>query len=392
MTTSLKQVGTKLLFSAICVLCCLSAFSEIDVFDFGKWDGVVTQTNGWTFSEIKKYKTGPLVGAAYFPKVGARICSPRYSRPILSVTVESATTSTAIGGLSRVVTLYPTDGAKEDGVVLRTPQGLFYEAEKIDLASREMSSFVLEAVSGRGNWAVSRVFVVYGEQESPVEDEKDDLNFNFWKLSEFLPKPGFRELDLSCLGTVKKRRVWENGIDGDGIYGFADINSARGILRPATEKSVYGGIYCFNAGTEENPKNGLGLLASTSTGVRLVLPIRLNTERRPTRMTISYAVCEVKRGEADQTTLFFDWMASNDIASIDEPRTNLWTTVSDGVYVAPAGSEVRHVDIPIESVRDAKYLLVRWSVRKQARSSLIGLHTIRVEGALCKWGLLLIAR
>jgi len=211
-----------------------------------------------------------------------------------------------------------------------------------------------------------------------------------WFLSSFLPRPGFRCADFSGLGRLEKMRDWSNGVDGDSFYAYKD-GGPTAVVRPATTNSVYADLYCYNAGTKASPTNGLALLGSSSTGLRLVLPIRLDAERRLDSLAVSYGAREVKRGTADRTVLAFAWATVGDILAMDGGDV-AWTEVPEAAFAAAEGLAGCRVDIPVKALGNASFLCLRWSVRKRANSSMIGISDVRVEGRLRDKGLVFVLR
>jgi len=244
-------------------------------------------------------------------------------------------------------------------------------------------------------FSVKARFDIRGETvDSPAVTGRVDMAsppwLRCWKLSGFLPKPGCRVADFSELGQVRSRRVWSNGIDGDCFYAYKNADPETQI-RPATWKSVYGDLYCYNAGTEDAPTNSLALLGSDSVAMRLVLPIRLDPEQKVTELGISFSAREVKAGTAAETVLSFAWATVEDIQTMDRGDV-VWTDVPSASFVSTEGFATRDVAFPVSPLRNASYLCLKWSVLNRPNSSMLGISDVRVFGKLRKGGMAVFIR
>ena len=245
----------------------------------------------------------------------------------------------------------------------------------------ERTSHLLERTS-----PVPYFFSVAAQGESVDEtpavgevDMGDPPWLRCWRASDFLPKPGFRALDLSGMGKVTKR-AWVNGEDGDGLYAFSDVD-----LRPYSSNAIYRAVYQFNAGTKECWTNALGMLVSGEVGLRLVLPIRLDAKRPLKELSVAYALRSLYRKNASKDTkVAFSWKVGDGIDAMEDEKAG-WTVEEDGGWVAVADVEervLRQVKIPRRTFQDAKYLFLQWGVPKQGNSVMIGLSDLVVSGLL----------
>lgn len=215
-----------------------------------------------------------------------------------------------------------------------------------------------------------------------------------WRASGFLPKPCFRALDWSAMGKVASERTWQNGTDGDGLYAFSD-SGADVCVRPYSTNATYLAIYQFVAGGGQVSTNALALLGTGSSGLSLVLPVRLDAVRMVTKLSVAYVLRQLPRkGFSADTELAFSWKTGDDIRAMEDAAKG-WTADEAGGYVAAVGGEQcvsRRLEIPARELRGAKYLFLQWRVPKQANSAMIGLSDLVVSGALSKNGLLVMVK
>ena len=216
-----------------------------------------------------------------------------------------------------------------------------------------------------------------------------------WRTSSFLPKPGMRVLDLAGMGKVKSRRDWLNGEDGDGLYAYSDAGSDAD-LRPYSESATHFAVYQFDAGTEGCPTNALALLGNGSSGLRLVLPIRLDARKPLAKLSVAYAVrcLNWRDSTTKDTALKFAWKACDDFRAMENAGAG-WRMEDKGGYLASSNGAPRverRIDFPVRKLRDAKYLFLQWSVPKQANSAMIGLSDLAVSGALRETGTVVFIR
>lgn len=215
-----------------------------------------------------------------------------------------------------------------------------------------------------------------------------------WRASVFLPKPGRRALDLSGMAKVSSARSWNNGTDGDGLYAFAD-SGADASLRPYSDAATNYAVYWLEEGGGQDASPVLGLLGNGTSGVRLVLPIRLDADGTLDRLSASFVLRRMtwKEKSAD-TELSFAWAAGDGFDAMTDAKTE-WHKVDDSGYVATAVGELRAertVNLDVRPIRRAKYIFLQWSVPSQANSAMIGLSDLVVEGGLRKTGFFLQVR
>ena len=215
--------------------------------------------------------------------------------------------------------------------------------------------------------------------------------FRCWRASDFLPKPGSRTLDLSGLGKVGSRRAWRNGEEGDGLYAFGDTSGGIYVAAYSSSATQYA-IFQLTEETGLDPASGLGVLGNGTSGVRLVLPIRLDTELPVERISVSYALSRLtwKSGTKD-TTMTFSWMTSDDFDAMQSKGSD-WNEEGSGGFKATSDEETRvtrNIEITDRSLRKAKYLFLKWEVPNQTLSAMIGLTDLIVNGSIRKTGFLL---
>lgn len=450
------------------------------------WTEGVLQTNGWTISGLKKYASGALKDAAYFDSGGDYILTPTVAKPIRTVTVESATTSTGLMKELRLVPIFGGAPRDEAAHVLDKPTGTAFSSQTLDVSATNATCYRLISSTGTGNWAVRRVAIAYGEdgplprpavtnvdevvafewipngfalEWAPVPDavgyvinvwtngtsavtpgtaisepvvtdrvvaappfaipdtlptvygysvaarfEIGGTNVdssavcgevdmadppwrNCWRVSEFVPTPGWSAVDLSRYGKVTKQFDWTNGRASGGLHAFVNGVAATSC-RSYSQAAIYGGIYCYDAGTDAASTNAIALLGTSGAEVALALPVRLDSARKLTSFVVSFDARRLNEGEA-KTELVGEWAIYDDFREMTDAATEWHEAVR---YEACETNGTYDVSLPLSAVRAARYACFRWRVPKQAKSAMIGLSDIRVTATQRSSGLAVIIR
>lgn len=221
-----------------------------------------------------------------------------------------------------------------------------------------------------------------GIEESSVAagviDMKNPPWRQYWHLSEILPRPGFREPDLSTYEQMDTFEPWING--ANGFYAFFDSEPIDKI-RPVRDSSVFGGLYFYRTEDVHASQGSLALLGSSSSGVRLMLPIRLDAERLVDELTVSYVVAQARASEVPGTTINFAWAAMDNLEALTGSAIE-WKTVETASCVVGPECVRRHVMIPPKQLRHHEYVFFQWSVPRRANSDIVSIGEIRVSGQL----------
>jgi len=305
-----------------------------------------------------------------------------FAAPIISVTVEVGVRN--LEWTRRPLLCPVAGGVEQSGIAIDIAVEGEGVQQTVSLSGRGISQVRLRSSVGSGTWALRKVVVVYGNDELILPPGPT------WRLSEFLPKPGEKSADFSGLGAVGKLTDWQNGVDGDRLHAYAN-GAAVSFIRPATEKSVYGGLYCFAFERDGRTERALALLGSRSTDVQLMLPVKMDVDRPLESLSIGYVVRQVKSGEALQTVLSFSWAALPDLDHMGDTSV-AWQEMPEAAYVANDSPAERILSIPVRPLQESPYVCFRWCVPKQANSAMIGVAGIRLCGRLRRSGLVFFVR
>jgi len=218
-------------------------------------------------------------------------------------------------------------------------------------------------------------------------DMADPPWLNCWSVSEFLPKPGRRRLDLSGFGMVTKEFNWTNGRDAGGLYAYVNGSPVE-KCKAYSENAYIGGIYCRSTGSGTALTNDVALLASGSAEVALALPVRLDSERKLTSFGISFGAQQLNAGSSP-TALIFEWAVFDDFNAMTDVATQ-WHEAAR--YVAgPERSEFA-ITLPVRGIRAGRYACLRWRVAAQANSAMIGLVEVCVTAGQRGSGMAVVVR
>lgn len=218
-----------------------------------------------------------------------------------------------------------------------------------------------------------------------------------WCIGDFTPRPGFRQADFSSLQSITKATDWTNGVDGDRFYAFSDEGAIQRIGRNNGSSTVYG-LYATETNECGVAHHVLSVLGTGTSGMRLVLPVKLDAAQDVVGFGVRYRAHQVSfRARRVPTELSFAWCGIDDLGELQSPDLP-WQAVAEAAFVSPCaeGSEgpatfaessaERMVILPAAQLRGARYIGLRWQVPRQANSSMMGLSAVRVEVALREAG------
>lgn len=372
-----KLMFRLLTFGGFAALALQTAIASVHEIDFQCLYTTSPLPDGWTHQKLQKSSpNSDWKGGAYFASSEGWLRSPVFDAAIRSVTIEVGTSN---ANPERRLYLHPISRGVEDetGFPLVPTKKQSYEEQTFDLTDCAADQFVLKfADSGSsGNWGMMRIKVCYGDAST----DADVAPPRSWSLSSVVSEP--RSADFSVLSSVTSGRSWKNGVSVDGFHAFSDSSPCKTISH-ANSSSSNSGLYAIVA-TNENGESAcaLSLLGTGGSGMRLMLPIELDAERRVGRLTVDYCVQELMNGEGKTSDLSFAYCALDDLTRMAATDVE-WTPVSSAEWRTGYTNLVRRVEIPPRSVRASKYVCFRWSVPKKVNSSIVGLSEIKVSAAI----------
>lgn len=384
-----KLMFRLLAFGGFAALALQTAVASVHEIDFQCLYTVSPLPDGWTHQKLlKSSPNSDWDGGAYFESREGWLRSPVFDAPIRSVTIEVETSN---ANPERRLYLHPISRGVEGetGFPLVPTTKRSYEAQTFDLADCAADQFVLKFANtgASGNWGMARIKVCYGD----VSTDADAVPPRSWSLSSVVSEP--RSADFSVLAFVASdaQTPWRNGVSVEGFHAFSDTGSCERI-RLANAKSSYNGLYSVVAAGENGESVcALSMLGTTGSGMRLMLPIELDAERRVGRLTVDYRVQELINGEGKTSKLSFAYCALDDLTRMDATDVE-WTQVPSAEWRTGDMNPVRRVEIPPRSVRDSKYVCFCWSVPKEGKSSVVGLSEVKVSAAIQPSGLAISVR
>ena len=361
-------------FAALALQTAVASVHEID---FHCLYTTSSLPDGWTHQKLlKSSPTSDWKGGVYFESREGWLRSPVFDAAIRLVTIEVETSN---ADPERRLYLHPVSRGieGETGFPLVPTTKRSYVAQMFDLTDCAADQFVLKfADSGTsGNWGMMRIEVRYGDEST----DADVAPPRSWSLSSVVSAP--RSADFSALAFVTAGRPWKNGVSVEGFHAFSDSGSCETISR-ANAKSSYSGLYSVVVTNENGTLSyALSMLGTTGSGMRLMLPVELDAERRVGRLTVDYCVQELMNGEGKTSDLSFSYCALDDLTRMAAADV-AWTPVSSAKWSTGDTNLVRRVEIPPRSVRASKYVCLRWSVPKEGNSSVVGLSEVKVGAAI----------
>ena len=264
----------------------------------------------------------------------------------------------------------------------------------------ETDSFRIEIVGSdsRVNWYVLKLSVELDETRPiwhevvPDSEVEPTMGLsNCWKVSEFKKTGGgkfARVADFSFAENVKSRSVWTNGESIDSFYAFSSEVAVSNIY-PSTYKSSVNGLYAVLTNEDDLTICAIGLQATDRKQMELLLPIKLDAERKIKRLTVEFRGWEPKVGSAQSTTLQFHWCAVDSLEAIEFAD---WFYVQAGDYSGGDMDTQRSVQIPGQDLRNKKFIGLKWCVKNQANSSLLAISDLRVTAEVSQSGTVLSIR
>lgn len=384
-----KLMFRLLAFGGFAALALQTAVASVHEIDFQCLYTVSPLPDGWTHQKLQKSSpSSDWKGGAYFESREGWLCSPAFDAPIRSVTIEVGTSN---ANPERQLYLHPISRGVEGETCFQLipTANRIYEEQTFDLADCAADQFVLKFANtgASGNWGMVRIKVCYGDKST----DADAVQPHSWSLSSVVSEP--RSADFSMLAFVESdtQTPWRNGVSVDGFHAFFDKVPCERI-RLANVKSSYNGLYAVVAAGEKGEGVcALSMLGTTGGGMRLMLPIELDAERRVGRLTVDYRVQELINGEGKTSKLSFAYCALDDLTRMDATDVE-WTHVPSAEWRTGDMNPVRRVEIPPRSVRDSKYVCFRWSVPNEKNSSVVGLSEVKVGAALQPSGLAISVR
>lgn len=372
----------KLMFRQVVVggfaaLALQTGFATVREIDFRYLYTTSSLPDGWTHQKLlKSSPTSDWKGGVYFESREGWLRSPVFDAAMRSVTIEVETSN---ANPERRLYLHPISRGieGETGFPLVPTTNRNYVAQTFNLTDCAADQFVLKfADSGAsGNWGMMRIEVCYGDEST----DADVAPPRSWSLSSVVSAP--RSADFSVLAFVTSGRPWKNGVSVEGFHAFSDSGSCETISH-ANAKSSYSGLYSVVVTNENGTLSyALSMLGTTGSGMRLMLPVELDAERRVGRLTVGYRVQELMNGEGKTSDLSFSYCALDDLTRMAAADV-AWTPVSSAKWSTGDTNLVRRVEIPPRSVRTSKYVCFRWSVPKEGNSSVVGLSEVKVGAAL----------
>lgn len=365
-----------LLFILVGTSSLLPAFPYVEELNFQEWVEELPLPDGWTHKGLTKGLGDEGKGGVYFNAKDDWLLSPTFLAEIRAVTVEVYTSNK---NPARRLYLYPMvkGVTNEVGSALSPTTNKVYVSQEFSLEGSGADRFVLKCDSGSpGNWWVLRVRVRFGNAET--DQEEGNLS-QFWSLSAFVPKPGVRVADFNVLRYARAQTLnsWRNGITVDGFYAFSESGPVENI-RVGNPMSYYSGLYVIDADTAGSGL-ALGLLGSGGSGMELMLLIALDAARPLVRLSVAYHIRELANGKS--SALFFSYRALDDHTMMDAEGVN-WTLVSDATWESGKGEVEQEIDLPVESLRQARFACLRWNVSKKVSSSIVGISNVRVSAEI----------
>ena len=351
--------------------------------DLQAWDGESELSGGWTQTKLKKSST--YNNGAQFSGAEYSLTSPRFSGTVQTVSVRLTCSA---DNPVRILKLIPilSDGSAGEPQDFNEPETTgSYEWQVKDIELCGVDRFMIGLNSGStGNWYVMSVKVTYDETNPvvhpdpvvPEPTEEPCLISNCWKVSEFTKMKGgkfFHDADFTYLATVRKETDWVNGVSVDSFYSF-DAGTPSTRIKNATASSTYHGLYAIHTNDEQGAVSALGLLVSRDAAMEMLLPVELDAEKKVRGITLDYRCWQPKIGTED-TTLSFGWCVADALDDIEKAE---WVSASEGDYSGGGGGLVKKVEIVGRALRGARFLCFKWSVPKQANSSLLGISDVRV--------------
>lgn len=347
------------------------------------WDGESALPGGWTQTRLKKSST--YNDGAQFSGAEYSLTTPQFGYAILSVSVKLTCSASNPERILKLIPVNP-DGTEGDALSFDSPAlAKNYETQVKDIELLGVDQFRIGVSSGRtGYWYVLSVKVAYDEGNptvrlDPVELEPLEepcLVSNCWKVSEFTKVKGgkcIHDADFSYLATVKKETDWVNGVSIDSFYSF-DAGTPSTRIKNATASSTYHGLYAIHTNDEHGVISALGLLPSGDAAMEMLLPVELDAEKKIRGVTVAYRCWQPKIGTA-KTTLSFSWCAAGALAEINKAG---WVSATEGDYSGGSEDSLKSVEIAGRTFKGARFLCFKWSVPKQANSSLLGISDLRV--------------
>ena len=110
--------------------------------------------------------------------------------------------------------------------------------------------------------------------------------------------------------------------------------------------------------------------------------------RKVGQLTVEFRGWVPKVGE-NPTTLMFHWCA---VDSLDAIEFADWIAVSDGYYSGVENGSQLMIPISGRDFRGRKFIGLKWSVKNQAKSSLLAISDLRVTADLDQPGFALLVR
>ena len=358
---------------------------------------------GWTTDGVTlSSKTAAYKGGLQFGGVKHWLRSPRFGAAIEKVSAWYTYNMDEGKTATRYLTLHPFFGDVEaDGLRFNDPRwATSYQEQVFSGFEEDTDEFIirLEGTSRDGNWYVKELTVLYDE-DRPVSHEEpivprpevgSCLISNCWKVSGF-GKVGsgnfVREADFSLAEKVKVKSAWTNGVSVDSFYAFSGGVAVSNIY-PSTYKSSPNGLYAALMGEDDLTVCALGLQATDEKRVELLLPIALDAGRKVGQLTVEFRGWVPKVGE-NPTTLMFHWCA---VDSLDAIEFADWIAVSDGYYSGVENGSQLMILISGRDFKGRKFIGLKWSVKNQAKSSLLAISDLRVTADLDQPGFALLVR
>lgn len=361
---------------------CLPAFSYVEELNFQEWVEELPLPDGWTHKGLKKGK-----GGAYFMSREYWLQSPVFEAAIRAVELEVYTTNP---DPTRKLFLHSISNgiANESGLPVKPTEQEVYETREFLLEGSGADQFVLKfGPSGSsGYWWIRKITIRFGSAETDVEEGG---SLRFWSLSAFAPKPGARVADFSVLRYARPQTLnsWRNGITVDGFHAFSKSGPVANI-RVGNPTSYYSGLYVIDADAD-GLGLALGLLGSSGSAMELMLPIALDAARPLARLSVAYKVRELANGKS--SVLNFSFRTLDDLTTMNGGDEG-WSLVSDADWESQNGDAEREIDLPVNIMRNARFVCLRWSVPKKESSPIIGISNVRVSAEIEPSGFAVIVR
>lgn len=359
----------------------LPAYGLIEELDLYAWQGSESLPRGWSSDNLNKAaEGGEMHGGAYFSAIASLLRSPVFDSVIRSVTIYVSTSSL---DPSRFMYLQPMRGGvavSERIPVAKTPIHEYVEQTfELDGFAADQFELKLDGSGNKGNWAIIYIIVRYGRPEA---GENDGRSSDFWALSSFAPKPGNRRADFSPLGGIipgSSSNLWQNGKTVRGFHAFF-ANEPCTNVRNGSPASTAGGLYMVITNDVRGSLRALALHGTGRQTASLILPIALDTGRRLERMSVSYRIWELGK-EGRSSSLSFACRTADDLEPMDVIGT-AWCVFGSAAWKSGNANAARTVWLPVNPLRTAKYVYLRWQVPPQTDSSIIGISDVRVSAEI----------